>query len=480
MISSREAMSSVDQAISSARRDEDRLVAMLRSVTEDAARLRAQQLAGFKALARLKLDALAGTTIAIELESAEKRALQALDRRRDALAAADRERAELEAAVAAAEAARLEKDAAFEAAEDAVEELAVRTRARLAGEAAWQAEDAGVREAEAKAAAAETKAAQAEADRLEKGKPYEADPLFMYLWGRGFGTSAYRAGPLVRFFDGKVARLVGYDAARPNYHMLNEIPLRLREHAERLKAAVAEATARREALERAALVADGIEALEAAAEAAEAALEAAADAQEELEARLKAADEAKAVLLDESKDSGLQEAVGAIAESLARKDLTELYREAMRTPTEEDERIVNELRAVEGTLVRKDAEAEEVRKTAVDMGRRRTELERSRAAFRSAGYDDPYGQFSNESVLARVIGSVLAGALSGRDLEDAFRDGFSRRPRPSSGGFSGGFGGGFGGGSSRGGSSRGGGFRGGGFRSGGGFRGGGFRSGGKF
>ena len=54
------------------------------------------------------------------------------------------------------------------------------------------------------------KTEQAEADREEKGKPYRDDPLFMYLWERGYGTTNYRANNLVRYLDGLVARLVGF------------------------------------------------------------------------------------------------------------------------------------------------------------------------------------------------------------------------------------------------------------------------------
>jgi hypothetical protein len=79
------------------------------------------------------------------------------------------------------------------------------------------------------------KAAQAAADRAEKRKPYEADPLFMYLWRRRFGTGDYKASGLVRSLDRKVAHLVGYEDARVNYAMLMELPERLREHAERLE-----------------------------------------------------------------------------------------------------------------------------------------------------------------------------------------------------------------------------------------------------
>lgn len=87
--------------------------------------------------------------------------------------------------------------------------------------------------------AAERKAAQAETDLEQKRKPYEADPLFMYLWKRGFGTPRYRAIPLVRYLDRKVARLVGFDDARRNYAVLIELPVRLREHADQLRTELA-------------------------------------------------------------------------------------------------------------------------------------------------------------------------------------------------------------------------------------------------
>jgi len=87
----------------------------------------------------------------------------------------------------------------------------------------------------AQVASAERKAAQAEADREEKRRPYEADPLFMYLWRRGYGTGAYKASNLVRFFDRMVAQHIDFETARINFTMLMNLPERLREHAERMR-----------------------------------------------------------------------------------------------------------------------------------------------------------------------------------------------------------------------------------------------------
>ena len=90
--------------------------------------------------------------------------------------------------------------------------------------------------------AAERKAAQAEADLAAKRVPYEQDPIFMYLWRRGFGTPRYTSTGLVRNLDRMVARHVGYADASRNYTMLTELPIRLREHADRLRGRLGEET----------------------------------------------------------------------------------------------------------------------------------------------------------------------------------------------------------------------------------------------
>ena len=80
----------------------------------------------------------------------------------------------------------------------------------------------------------------------------------MYLWRKKFGTAEDRSGPLVRFFDRHVARLIGYDKARANYALLNDIPQRLREHAKHMKAEIANAREQLKTMERDALVRAGI------------------------------------------------------------------------------------------------------------------------------------------------------------------------------------------------------------------------------
>ena len=58
----------------------------------------------------------------------------------------------------------------------------------------------------------------------------------MYLWRRKLGTPEYPSGFFVRYFDEKIAALINYREARANYAMMNQVPERLRAHADRLAA----------------------------------------------------------------------------------------------------------------------------------------------------------------------------------------------------------------------------------------------------
>ncbi len=472
MISAQQVLSDIERAILGVRRDEDRLTAMLSNATAEQDRLRADKAEAFRALARLRLDALAGNALVGSLESAERKAMEVLARRRRKLDETRDSRSAAATALGEVEDRRAAAAAALDKASDAVEALSDQVEARLKTDAGWQGLAADADAARAKATAAAAKAAQAENDRATKGKPYEDDRLFMYLWKSGYGTSAYHAGSIVRFFDAKVARLAGFDAARPNYFMLNEIPLRLREHADRLGAEVTEAEGKRAAYERQALEAAGIVALERAEAAAQAAL-ATVDAEKtRVAGDIDSMDRELAVMFDDKADPAVKGAVDELAAAMSHTDLVELWRKAQATPTPEDDRIIETLKRIERDGVRLDAQTEELRQAAIDLAHKRSELETTRDSFRRQGYDRPAGGFSNGSLIGSMIEGIISGAITGAVLEGALRNGYQAGRRDRGDGFGGswsgggGFGGGFGGG---GGSSGGGGGGGDGFTTGGGF-----------
>jgi hypothetical protein len=473
MISGRQALATIEDAVSRARADERRLDTALKAAADEAARLRTERAAAFRELARVKLDALQKDGGVGELDAAERRALAILSDRREAYEGLMERRREAEEREQAAERERHARAAALEEALDAIEALSARVEAEARVSPEWAAQRGRIEAADETARKAEEKAKLAEKDRVEKGRPYEADPLFMYLWNRKFGTAEYRSGYLVRFFDRKIARLVGYDKARANYMLLNEIPLRLREHAKRVKEEVAAERARLTAVEREALEKAGLGPLERRAEDARAALE-------EAEAKLS---EAKAELqrMDSEHDASVlggdtpyREAVEVLAAADSRQDLRALYREAAQTPTPRDEALIRRIEATEAAIGRAEGEMGAIRREMRDLAQRRAAIERERDEFRRRGYDNPYGGFGNEQVLANVLGGMLGGILQGAVLRDVLNQGYQQRRGPWDSDFGGGgpfqfpFPGGGGGGGD-------------GFSTGGGFGGGGgFRTGGSF
>ncbi|MGK9053657.1 hypothetical protein [Neorhizobium petrolearium] len=467
MISAFEALNSIERAGRGLREDEDRLARIVEAAAAETARLRAEQAGLFKSLARIRLDALKQNRILGTLDAAERKALSIVEDQQQKLEALSKRREALLSELAKTRDERTDRAKKVAEAAEAITGLEEATQKRMAEDLAWQAQAAKLSGAEARAQAADIKAKQSETDRDEKSKPYLADRLFVYLWERGYGTSVYRGGPIARLGDGYVARVVQYEPARQNYFTLTEIPKRLREHADRLKAEVAEEEAKLTAIERAALEADGIEGREAAHRKAEEELEASDRRIADLEREDAALEQERAVLLGEDGDKGLAGALAELAESMQREDLRVLLRDALQTPTPEDERIVRRLQSIESELIRHAEQADEARRTALDLARKRAEIDRSRDEFRRSGYDRQGGGFSNDKLIGDVIGGIIGGMLSSRELGDALRSGY--RPGGSRSGFPSRPGGGIFGGGSRGGGGRIGGGSGGGFRTGGGF-----------
>ncbi|MFY9737350.1 MAG: hypothetical protein WAL02_19855, partial [Rhodoplanes sp.] len=339
MFTGRDALVSIEQAISRTRNEESRLDGALRSAMEEAARLRGEEAEGFRTVAQVKLDSLMRNQLVNDLEATERRALEMVRNHVRELEELARQRDTAQAALDAAEATKHERDQKLVEALEAVLALRARSAERMKLDPDWQEATIALASATEIAGNAETKASLAESDLAEKGKPYQDDPLFMYLWNKKHGQAEDSSGTLVRFFDRKVARLVGYHNARANYAMLNDIPLRLREHARRKQADVEAVKAQLSEIERRGMVAEGIEGLKQRVAAAEDAMRAAAEVVVKLTAELKAveAERQKAV---SGADAVYQRAVDLLAQTLSREDLRQLYQDAISTPFKTDDQAI--------------------------------------------------------------------------------------------------------------------------------------------
>lgn len=428
-VTGREALSSVETAINDVRSNENRLTQVLSSAAQEAERQRKQLAESFRALALVRLDTLVRNEAVGELDAAERRALDLLRTHKAKLDQLLIRHGGTQSAVVAAEAEHRAKTAALAAAGEPIKALQLQVEKQMATDLTWTSQRARVDEWAKIAEAADDKAKQAEADREIKCKPYEADPLFMYLWKRGFATAAYKAGNFARTFDRKVANLVRFETARPNYASLNEIPVRLREHAEvRLKQLEAE-DRKLEQIERAALMDAGILPLETRLVTAQAELKVAADALAKAQAALATLDQERTRLMDEGDRRAHDEALAVLTQALAREDIQTMYREARETRTPDDDRLVRDIEQTQASIAKADREVAQIRDEAREIARRRGELEGVRDNFRRKRYDGPWGQFEFDrgDAVGDLVGGIVRGAVQGAVLWSLFEHGYRKR-----------------------------------------------------
>ena len=425
-----DALLSVERAISSTRTYEGQLDTALRSAMDEASRLRREEFDGFRALARFKLDGLIREKVITDIDGAEQHALSMIENYRRVLEDLSRRRDEAQARLTEAEAQKHKRSQELAQVLEALDKLRRRTADRIKDDPAWQAAQTAAEGVRKIAANADKKASLSEKDLEEKRRPYENDPLFMYLWKKKHGDATDKSSNLVRYLDGMVARLIDYASARINYGMLCEIPVRLREHANEIQRDAEASQERVVILERKALVGDGVEPIEAQAAAATASVEAAAEVVTKITKELSQIEAGRQQAVGAGYDAVYTGAIDLLAQELTQRDFQRLYQDALRTPPKQDDDIIVSIGKTREALKKADAEVGQVRMQIRETAQRRSELEGSRDRARNSGLDNPMGHFGNaEDVIGQVIGGIIRGALRGNDLDHVLRDNY-RSPAP--------------------------------------------------
>jgi chromosome segregation ATPase len=462
MISGRSGLTSFDAALAEAGRATTALTHELQALNERVSQLRTEAADCYKQLALMRLKEAGGGAAAAQLDAAAGTVGRLVAARANAVRQAEQALAKAEAEARAAVARRTQARAELERLEDAAEAALEQARAGLASSPAWR-EAADAQEAADRVAMhTAQKASQANQDRVEKGKPFEADPLFLYLWQRGYGTKAYSAGPISRLMDGFVARVARYEPARRTYAALTDLPEKLAQHAAQTQQAADAARARlAEVEQRAAEAAGGPAAREVAT--ARSNFETAEDAAEAAETALQAA-QARMASIAACDDEAARSAATEIEAALMREDLVNLRAAAGRTPSPDDDALVMRIERAEVERWRLAQEIETRREALAIAQRRAGEAEAMRREYRSRGYGGAKMDMGNGAMIGVLLGQVLSGGMGRDKFFDRMES--SRRADPwARGGGSGGAAGGF----RTGGSIGGGGSGGGGFKTGGGF-----------
>ncbi len=426
-ISGPEALRSLDDAIRDIRREEGKLAKKLARNGERIVKLRESEAELFRQLADVRLTPEVRADLAGRLLSAEKRAHAMIEEHGQALKAAEDALAEMDEKVAHKAKQRRDILERLEGAQAALAALSDKIGKAVASDPAFAAGQKDAQELRKIAEESLNKTAQAETDAEEKGRPYREDPLFMYLWEAGYETRNYRANNLVRFFDGMVARLVRYHDARPNFAMLNEIPIRLREHAERQISNAEAAEEALDALENKAIDAAGGGAMRVDITEARAALERFDGEMAELE---DARDDHARTLrkIAEGQDPDFEEANRILAVSLGQQDIQGLLAAANRTQTESDDALVHQITDVRKRIAEEEVEGQSDQQRLRTFGKRRKELEDIEWEFKKSRFDDPRSTFREDDLAGDLLGEFLRGAISATGYWDQWRNSQSWRP----------------------------------------------------
>jgi chromosome segregation ATPase len=487
MLSGREALETIDEALGKLRHEADALGSGFQKAGAKLTEARQTQLGLYARIARVRLQELERGSLADTLDDADRRVTEIVAARQAAQARLAEEIAAAEEKQAALERDRAARQTEAAAAAEAVDAAEADAQQRLAADDEYRTLLENAERSDAVADQAEEKARASASDRAEKGRPYEADPIFMYLWNRGFGTTRYRAWTLTRLLDRWAARVVSYEAQRRNYRLLTEIPERLGEHAKRMRELADVDIEAARAVERRAAEAANVPERERELDLAEQRLAEADRAIEDQEALLDELIE-KRTRFASGEDDFSAQATALLRDRLRQEDLHSLRKRTARTQSPEDDALVGDLETLEDELEQLEEERIQYRRLHQAQRERMLGLEDIRKRFKRSRYDDVHSAFVNAALIGLLLDRFVGGSVGADEVWDAIRRQQRFRqiranPTFGTGRFPGGrFPGpwhmpGGGGGWNF---PRGGGFGGGGFGTGGGFGGGGFKTGGGF
>lgn len=365
----------------------------------------------YRELARLRLDDLQARTVISRLDETDKLVLSLLEKLKQTRNDLDEQIKDSISRQRQLEEQRADLERQRDDAGETLQRQLEQTRTRLQATEAYRLQQQRAQQAAAVAKHADEKASQAEKDRIEKGKPYEADDLFMYLWDRRYLRPDYQGGWFTRQLDAWVARLIDFQRNRANYHMLLELPLRLREHATKVQQTAQLEVQALQTMEREAAEADGILALQAKVQEAEQQIN-------QVDAEIEAEEARHQKLLQEQSelnagtDPLTRQIIDLETAALETEPLPSLYRKALATPRPEDDLIVTQIQQLKQQQEHIKAEIQSLNNLLQQRLRDLGELEEVRRRYRQNGYDSYNSRFPEDFSLEVLLGQMLGGMMN--------------------------------------------------------------------
>ena len=415
MLSGRKALQNIDHTLTSVRNDAVRLDRQLSQLSGQVALGQRQRLSLMRDIAKVRLNEIENGELDTDLTAADAAVVEILQQRD---AAIEELATHIERLNKEIERSDTDREALLDrcnGVSDQIVETESKVQAELKLNQNYIDQFKAAQQAESISEEAEQKVERANADMAEKAKPYQADPLFMYLWDRGFGTTAYKGGLLARFMDGWVARVIKYEPARVNFWNLQEIPKRLTEHADRVGDAADHEMMALQQLEADALEAAGGPELERSLASLRQELDEFDDVLEGKEGELNEA-LSKRAAFNSGGDEYIQQCLTRITSALEHQNLSSIHRYVRQTHSPMDDRLVIELQNLEDSLASLQGDMAGVRKLHDNQIARLRELESVRQQFKNSRFDDVRSGFANQDIISSVLAQFLQGVISGADV----------------------------------------------------------------
>ena len=433
-LTGQQALQEIDRSVARMRRRVSDAVKEVELTQRRAAEVRDEQVLAYRELADIRLQVLSEDE-ATELDSLHMQAESLLAEHDAYVAAAEGKVSAARTDLDTLDAARLEQNESLATAIETYETLVGDVEGKLAKDPEYQSLVSSFDQAEAVVKRAGEKLAVAKEEMLEKGEPYRDDPLFLYLWERGFRTTEYKGGGLFKMLDNWVARLCDYDDARANYQRLNDIPEWLEQHLTEEESNLEDARETLEQAEQDALDKAG---------AGEASEGIAAIRQElsRLDDQITQAEQSYADKIADYERSQAGESKPALKArdlletGLRRAAFADLRELAAETTTQKDDDLVDHLVALRteelDLEVTQEQEYERPRRLQQDL----SELEQLRRSFKAARMDSGYAQFKL-SVFNEALADLSRGLSGSEAVLRRLKRGMVRRQPKTDYGFGG-------------------------------------------
>ena len=252
-----------------------------------------------------------------------------------------------------------------------------------------------------------------EEEASKKLVAYESNNLFMYLVNRNFGTSEQKGNNLIKKLDSFVAKVVNFNDNKKNYDFLKAMPEKIQEEIAREQEKANNLKEQGQKLEKEVSEKYNIKAIVAESNLVE-------KTRNDLRAAIENADntaskyKTEIAKLDDKKGEYHSEAIKKLKDYLASESLSNLKEIARKTPTKEDDALVDRLEEITNQLETEKDRVNELKKSQDEIQEKSEKLRDLEREFTENKYDSRRSVFRDDF----DAGSLLTGFLLGKVTSD--------------------------------------------------------------